>query len=81
MIGRTASTLGAAALLAGATIAAQPTSRPAPRKDAERVICRTFRESGSRFTSYRACHTQAEWAEMRRQTMQNIDRIQNARPY
>ena len=81
MIGKTISALGAAALLAGVTIAAQPARRTAPKKDAERLICRTYPDSGSRFTSYRACHTAAQWAEMRRQTIQNIDRIQNSRPY
>ncbi|HEY5712598.1 MAG TPA: hypothetical protein VIT38_11950 [Allosphingosinicella sp.] len=79
MFAKTASALGAAILLAGVTIAAQPTARPAPKKDSERIICRTFQEGGSRFVSYHACHTKAEWAELRRQTMQSIDRIQNSR--
>ena len=78
MTGKSFSALSAAALSAGVTIAAQPASRPAPKKDSERIICRTFQDGGSRLASYRACHTKAEWAELRRQTMQSIDRIQNS---
>ena len=49
--------------------------------DPNRVICKTIEESGSRLKRVRACHTQAEWDELRRQMKQNIDRIQNSRPW
>jgi hypothetical protein len=79
MIGKTISALGAAALIAGVTIAAQPESRPAPKKDGERLICRSEPDQGSRFVTQRSCHTKAEWAELRRQTKATIDHIQNSR--
>ena len=49
--------------------------------DPNRMICKTVEESGSRLKRVRACHTQAEWDELRRQMKQNIDRIQNSRPW
>lgn len=79
MIGKTFSALGAAALLTGVTIAAQPERRPAPRNNAERIICRSMPDQGSRFVTQRSCHTKAEWAELRRQTKATIDHIQNSR--
>ena len=50
------------------------------KSNANKVICRTIQESGSRLNKTRACHTQAEWAELRRQTRENVQRIQDARP-
>jgi hypothetical protein len=79
MIGKTFTFLGTAALLAGVALAAQPAAREEPKKDGERLICRTITENGSRLGGRRSCHTAQEWAELRRQTKQTIDSIQNSR--
>ena len=78
MIGRILSAFAVAALLAGTASRAEPASQPT-RADPERRICRMYREVGTRLGGYRACHTAAEWAELRRQTQANIDHIQNSR--
>ena len=44
--------------------------------DPKKVICRTISETGSRLNRSRACHTAAEWEELRRQTELNIEKIQ-----
>lgn len=84
MIGRTLGGLGMAALLAGAAALAEPpaggdASLKANKSDPNRLICRTLEGSGSRLERQRACHTAAEWAELRRQTRASIDHIQNSR--
>lgn len=84
MIGRAICGLGMAALFAGAGALADP---PAPggalaksgKADPNRMICRTLNEGGSRLDRRYACHTSAEWNELRRQTRQQIDHIQNSR--
>lgn len=55
----------------------------APRKarDPNKVVCKYDSESGSRLKKTRSCHTQQEWDELRRQTKQNVDKIQNSRPW
>jgi opacity protein-like surface antigen len=50
-------------------------------RDPNKRICRTIDETGSRLNKSRACHTQAEWDELRRQTKQKIENIQNNRPF
>ena len=53
----------------------------APKKqDPNKVVCKTIAETGSRLNKTRACHTVAEWAELRRQTKQTVERIQDSRP-
>ena len=84
MIGRAMCVLGIAALFAGAAALADPpagggASPKANKADPNRMICRTLNEGGSRLDRRYACHTAAEWAELRRQTRQNIDHIQNSR--
>jgi hypothetical protein len=54
---------------------------PKKARDPNKVICKYDSESGSRLKKTRSCHTQQEWDELRRQTKQNVDRIQNARPW
>lgn len=68
----------AAALLCSGTVFA---AEKAKGRDPNRVICRTIEESGSRLKRVRACHTQAEWDELKRQMKQNIEKIQNSRPW
>lgn len=78
MIAKSVAAFCAAALASGVLAAAQPAPAPAPAANSnnERLICRTMPDGGSRFTTQRACHTRAEWAELRRQTQQTIDHIQ-----
>lgn len=78
MISKTILGLSAVALTATAAIAGSP---PASGKDdANKLICRTVQEIGSRLSKTRACHTKAEWAELRRQTRETVQRIQDSRP-
>ncbi|HEY5723364.1 MAG TPA: hypothetical protein VIT45_13685 [Allosphingosinicella sp.] len=49
--------------------------------DPNKKVCRTIGETGSRLNKSRACHTQAEWEELRRLTKQKIENIQNNRPF
>jgi len=67
----------AAALLIGTAANAAEDSK---RRDPNKVVCRTITETGSRLNRTRACHTQAEWDELRRQTKAKIENIQNNRP-
>ena len=85
MIGRATKVLGLIALVAGAAALADPPAAGDPalkarKDDPNRMICRTMEGSGSRLERQRACHTAAEWAELRRQTQANIDHIQTNRP-
>jgi hypothetical protein len=81
MIGRIVYGACAVALVAGAAVMAQPSADTTAKSDANKQICRTIGDTGSRLGRYRACHTAQEWIELRRQTKQNIDHIQNARPW
>lgn len=65
------------ALAATASTAAPPAQKSDPNK----IVCRTIAQTGSRLNMTRACHTVAEWAELRRQTKQrNADKIQGSNP-
>ena len=66
------------AMLTTAAVTATPprAASTASNAKAERQICRTFRENGTRLGGYRACHTAAEWAELRRQMKANVDGMQ-----
>jgi hypothetical protein len=68
---------GAAMLIGTAAHAADDSKH----RDPNRKICRTLAETGSRLNRARACHTQAEWDELRRQTKAKIENIQNNRPW
>jgi hypothetical protein len=45
----------------------------------DRMICRTVANSGNRLGRARVCHTEQEWVELRRQTMETVEHIENAR--
>ena len=84
MIGRACGVLGAIALFAAtAALAQAPTAADPSLKgnkgDPNRMVCRSMNEGGSRLDRRRACHTVAEWAELRRQTRASIDHIQTSR--
>ena len=86
MIGRVSCGIGLVALIAGAAALAEPSTSngdnalKARKDDPNRMVCRTEVEGATRLDRRRACHTVAEWAELRRQTRANIDHIQNTRP-
>jgi len=70
----------AIAMVTATAVIAQPSANSsATNDDANKQICRSTADTGSRLGRTRECHTAQEWAELRRQTQQNIDRIQNAR--
>jgi poly(3-hydroxybutyrate) depolymerase len=62
--------------MAGTTDPALKTNKGDPN----RMVCRTEIEGATRLDRRRACHTVAEWADLRRQTRANIDHIQTTRP-
>ena len=77
MIGRLVYGACAMAFVTTTAVMAEPSGNSS--NDANKQICRTISDTGSRLGHSRECHTAAEWAEMRRQTQENIDRIQNSR--
>jgi hypothetical protein len=81
MIGRMSYSAAAAALVTATALLAQAPLSADSRGDANKQICRTFADTGTRLGRYRACHTAQEWIELRRQTKQNVDHIQNSRAW
>ncbi|MBV9900554.1 MAG: hypothetical protein JOZ90_05590 [Alphaproteobacteria bacterium] len=81
MIGKTLHILFAVSLVTATAVIAEPPAVGSAQADSNKQICRTIADTGSRLGRYRACHTAQEWAELRRQTKQNVDHIQNARPW
>ena len=75
MIARMLYGASAALTLIATAAIAQPTGSTATG-DANKQICRSISDTGSRLGHTRACHTAQEWADLRRQTRQNVDRIQ-----
>lgn len=71
--------LGAVTLATSAAVADPPPAATGAGKDANKMICRTVQEIGSRLNRTRACHTKAEWEELRRQTRQTVQGIQDRR--
>ena len=80
MIGKILYGACAVALVTTTAVIAQPSASDTAKSAPNKQICRTISDTGSRLGRYRACHTAQEWIELRRQTKQNIDHIQNARP-
>jgi hypothetical protein len=80
MIGKALQLGAAVALVAGTALVAQPSESGSSQTSANKQICRTIADTGSRLGRYRACHTAQEWAELRRQSKQNVERIQSHRP-
>jgi hypothetical protein len=79
MIGRVLYGACAIALVTTTAVLAQPSASGESKSDPNKQICRTQVDIGSRLARTRSCHTAGEWAELRRQARQNIDRIQNMR--
>ena len=56
-----------------------PTAQPDQAKktqDPNEMICERQRDPGSRLASAKVCHTRAEWADLRHQDREMIDRAQ-----
>lgn len=66
-------------LIALSTVLLAGTAAPALAKDGEdknKVICKTYKETGSRLGGKRICMTENQWAEHRRLTKEAVDRAQ-----
>jgi hypothetical protein len=79
MIARMICGLCAIALCAGTAAAGESSSKAPSKGDPDKVVCRVSQDTGSRLGKIRVCKTNAQWAEMRRQTQETIDHIQNNR--
>ncbi|HEY5723157.1 MAG TPA: hypothetical protein VIT45_12620 [Allosphingosinicella sp.] len=77
MIRRAILGVAAVALAAGVASASSTKSKSG---DPNKVVCKTEGPTGSRLGKSRACHTVAEWAELRRQARANVEKIQDSRP-
>lgn len=55
---------------------AQPADQAKQAKDPNEIVCERQRDPGSRLASAKVCHTRAEWADLRAQDRQMIDRAQ-----
>lgn len=79
MYARMITGLCAVALCAGAAYASG-SAKSAGEEGKDKLICRTDTKAGSRLRKERTCRTRAEWAEIRRQTKQDIDEVQRQPP-
>jgi hypothetical protein len=79
MIAKLVTTACAIALCAGAATAGAR-QKASDVKDGSKVVCRTVEETGSRLSKTRICRTQTQWAELRRQTREDLERAQGVRP-
>ena len=77
MIGRLMYGACAIGLVTATAVIAEPSNNNS--NGSNKQICRSIADTGSRLGRSRECHTAQEWEELRRQTQQNIDRIQNSR--
>jgi hypothetical protein len=78
MVRKSVLILSAFALI-GTAVAAADSPNKSNKADPNRMICRTMSNSGDKLRRERACHTAAEWRELRRQTQEAIEHIQNSR--
>jgi hypothetical protein len=65
--------------LVGTSALASESSNTSGKADPNKVICRTINDTGDKLRKTRACHTAAEWRELRRQTREAVEQIQNRR--
>jgi hypothetical protein len=76
--------LAAVTMLMSQPAAAEPAQRPPAAqpgqtekaKDPNEMICERQQDPGSRLAAAKVCHTRAEWADLRHQDRQMIDRAQ-----
>lgn len=75
----------AASLLIGAVPAFAQGTQPAqqqpakPAKDPNEIVCEKQEVIGSRLASEKVCKTRAEWAEERRTSRMDLDKVQTQR--
>ena len=69
------------AVCTSAPLFAQQQQQPTDKKvrDPNEVICERQEEIGSRLGGTKVCKTRAEWAEERRLSRQDIDKVQTQR--
>ena len=70
--------LACIAVLGIGTAAAAEDPPQRPQRDPNRMICQTDPEIGSLVSRVKVCHTAAEWAEIKREARQNLERSQGA---
>ena len=76
--------LAAVTMLISLPAAAQPAQTPPAAqpdqtkkiKDPNEMVCERQQDPGSRLAAAKVCHTRAEWADLRHQDRQMIDRAQ-----
>lgn len=67
----------AAETIAPADKAAEATPTIASESDrSQKIVCKTEAVIGSRLAKRRTCHTQAEWADYRREVRTHTDKMQ-----
>ena len=69
----------AASAIVGSAAVAAENGNKSGKPDPNRVICRTINDTGDKLRKMRACHTAAEWQDLRRQAREAIEHIQNSR--
>ena len=72
--------IGVAAVALAAGVASASSTSKSGGGDPNKIVCKAERNTGTRLGKSRACHTNAEWAELRRQARQNVEKIQESRP-
>lgn len=78
MIRKSILILTAASLIAGPALASNEKSKPNSGGE-NKLICKNMEENGQKLKRTRACHTAAEWRELRAQTRSTIEQIQRSR--
>ena len=68
--------VSSAAAIAQAPTETATTTKVGPGNDPNEIVCRRQQEIGSRLNTRRVCRTRAEWAQLRDQTRQVVDRVQ-----
>lgn len=73
-----AASIGASSALAQTAAPPAPSSTDPGKKakDPNEIVCEKQQEPGSRLASAKVCHTRAEWADLRHQDRQMIDKAQ-----
>jgi hypothetical protein len=72
----------AALMLAVASGAGAAPEKPkkSAANDANKLVCESMGETGSRLARKRICMTKAEWDQMRQEDKMQVDRAQSQRP-
>ena len=70
---------GAALVAAGLCSTGAVAADAGKKSDADKVICRTMDELGSRLASKRVCLTRSQWRQQQEAQRENVDRAQRIR--